>query len=111
AATPYAPPVAPAPAAAAAPPIAAYAPAPMSPQVAEARPPDGKSSGFPVEPPSSSQPSSAAEKALRAPAPRIEPKTGDRHEVISHFPLEHDPDESVHFAVPGPPRVPSQPRA
>jgi pilus assembly protein CpaF len=61
-----------------------------------------------VEPPSSSQPSSAAERALRV--PRIEPKTGDRHEVISHFPLEHDPDESVHFAVPAPPRVPSAPR-
>jgi pilus assembly protein CpaF len=72
------------------------------------------------EPPSSSQPSSAAEKALRPPSPRIEPappagrpsvdpRTGDRHEVISHFPLEHDPDESVHFAVPGPPRVPSGP--
>jgi pilus assembly protein CpaF len=66
-----------------------------------------------VDPPSSSShpSSSAAEKALRPPSPRIEPKTGDRHEVISHFPLEHDPDESVHFAVPAPPRVPSQARA
>lgn len=76
------------------------------------------------EPPSSSEPASAAEKALRPPSPRIEPvaggtmpagrsasdpRVGDRHEVISHFPLEHDPDESVHFAVPGPPRVPSGP--
>ena len=79
---------------------------PLSPEVAVL-----KSSSFPLEPPSSSsQPSSNAEKALRAPSPRIEPKTGDRHEVISHFPLEHDPDESVHFAVPGPPRVPSPPR-
>ncbi|APR77595.1 Type II/IV secretion system ATP hydrolase TadA/VirB11/CpaF, TadA subfamily protein [Minicystis rosea] len=81
----------------------------VAPQVAyapvEAKPP----SPVPGDPPSSSQPSSV-EKGLRAPAPRIEPKTGDRHEVISHFPLENDPDESVHVAVPAPPRVPSQPQ-
>jgi pilus assembly protein CpaF len=92
---------------------------PVAPQVAYA-PDDARPTGGPAEPPSSSQPSSA-EKVVKAPSPRIEslydptatprprdPKTGDRHEVISHFPLEHDPDESVHFAVPGPPRVPSQ---
>ena len=58
----------------------------------------------------SSQPSSGprAERVGRAPAPRIEPKLGDainRQDVISHFPLEHDPDDSG-MIVPGPPRVP-----
>ncbi|MFS8068467.1 MAG: ATPase, T2SS/T4P/T4SS family, partial [Byssovorax sp.] len=58
----------------------------------------------------SSQPSSGplAERFGRAPAPRIEPKLGDainRQDVISHFPLEHDPDDSG-MIVPGPPRVP-----
>ncbi|MEO5731284.1 MAG: ATPase, T2SS/T4P/T4SS family, partial [Byssovorax sp.] len=58
----------------------------------------------------SSQPSSGplAERFGRAPAPRIEPKPGDafnRQDVISHFPLEHDPDDSG-MIVPGPPRVP-----
>ncbi len=55
----------------------------------------------------SSQPSSV-EKLVRAPAPRIEPKPGEtlsRQDVISHFPLEHDPDDSG-MIVPGPPRVP-----
>ena len=84
-----------------------YAPPPVGRSLESS---DPKPSSL-IEPPSSSQPSSAAERGLRPPSPRIEPKTGDRHEVISHFPLEHDPDESVHFAVPGPPRVPSSPRA
>src|SRR5262249_37067060 len=64
---------------------------------------------------SSSQPSrpSSAERALRASFPRIEAKPGEgRQESISHFPLEQDPDDSVPaYAVPGPPRVPSAPRA
>jgi pilus assembly protein CpaF len=60
------------------------------------------------ETPSSQPSSSSAERGLRAPAPRIEPKTGDSNQVISHFPLEHDPDDSAMlYAVPGPPRVPS----
>ena len=92
---------------AAGPSLAAALPAPYAPPVYEG---GNKVSSIPAEPPSSSQPSSAAERALRPPSPRIEPKTGDRHEVISHFPLEHDPDESVHFAVPAPPRVPSAPK-
>ena len=56
----------------------------------------------------SSQPSSVELALGRAPAPRIEPKLGDalnRQDVISHFPLEHDPDDSG-MIVPGPPRVP-----
>jgi pilus assembly protein CpaF len=58
--------------------------------------------------PSSQPSSSSAERGLRAPAPRIEPKTGDPNQVISHFPLEHDPDDSAMlYPVPGPPRVPS----
>jgi pilus assembly protein CpaF len=77
---------------------------------APAKPSSAPQSPGPIADPPSSTPSSA-EKGLKAPAPpRIEPKSGDRHEVISHFPLEHDPDESIHYAVPGPPRVPSSPR-
>lgn len=56
----------------------------------------------------SSQPSSVELALGRAPAPRIEPKLGDprnRQDIISHFPLEHDPDDSG-MIVPGPPRVP-----
>ncbi|MFO0757789.1 MAG: ATPase, T2SS/T4P/T4SS family [Byssovorax sp.] len=55
----------------------------------------------------------SAEKAIaRPPTPRIEPKTGDvqRQDIISHFPLEHDPDDSVQYSVPGPPRMPSATR-
>src|SRR5262245_43617590 len=55
----------------------------------------------------SSNPSSA-EKALRASVPRIENKGSDLgQDVISHFPLEHDPDDSVPYAVPAPPLVPT----
>lgn len=81
-------------------------PAPIAPPVAAppiAAPPTPGS----FESPSSSQQPSSAERGLRPPTPRIEPKTGDRHEVISHFPLENDPDGSVHYAVPAPPRLPS----
>jgi len=67
-------------------------------------------SGMPPsgEAPSSSQPSSAEKALVRTPAPRIEPKSSDamsRQDVISHFPLEHDPDDGAMY-VPGPPRVP-----
>lgn len=41
---------------------------------------------------------------VRPPPPR------PGQEVISHFPLEHDPDDSVQYALPAPPRVPSTPR-
>jgi pilus assembly protein CpaF len=91
-----------------APGVAPGLPAAYAPPVYEGG--GGKPGASPAEPPSSSQPPSAAERAIRPPSPRIEPKTGDRHEVISHFPLEHDPDESVHFAVPAPPRMPSAPK-
>src|SRR5690348_4717787 len=43
----------------------------------------------------------------RGTAPRIEHLDGKGPDVISHFPLEHDPDDSVPYAVPGPPRVPT----
>ena len=43
------------------------------------------------------------------PSPRIEPKNDPGRDVISHFPLEHDPDDSVPYAVPGPPKVPNTP--
>ncbi len=65
-----------------------------------------------------SSPSSAEKALARASVPRIEskpveqggpPRTGQ--EIISHFPLEQDPDDSVPaYAVPGPPRVPSATR-
>lgn len=63
--------------------------------------------------PQSSPSPSSAEKALRAPAPRIEAKPDDQNgksgqDVISHFPLENDPDDSAPAAyVPAPPRVPT----
>lgn len=65
----------------------------------------------PSQPSQTSQPSSA-EKALGRAAvpPRIESKS-DSREIISHFPLEQDPDESVPaYVVPAPPRIPSAPR-
>jgi pilus assembly protein CpaF len=76
------------------------------PLSASNRPPSGTS-----EAPSSSQePSSSREKARKTPLPRIEPKPGDPNQVISHFPLEQDPDEAMQYPVPGPPRVPSSGR-
>lgn len=60
----------------------------------------------------STPPGAAAIPVTLGPDAKLaDPKTGDRHEVISHFPLEHDPDESSHFALPGPPRVPSPGRS
>ena len=61
-----------------------------------------------VDMPTSSKPSSVEIAIGRAPSPRIEPKSPDspsRQDVISHFPLEHDPDDAAMY-VPGPPRVP-----
>ncbi|MCC6552760.1 MAG: FHA domain-containing protein, partial [Polyangiaceae bacterium] len=57
-------------------------------------------------------PPSSAEKGLAPrPPPRIDEKfegTRTGGQVVSHFPLENDPDESAPEAVvPGPPRVPS----
>lgn len=34
------------------------------------------------------------------------PKAGQ--DIVSHFPLEHDPDDSMQYQVPAPPRVPSR---
>jgi pilus assembly protein CpaF len=57
--------------------------------------------------------SSSAERSLaKGISPRIENKSapepaGRASDVISHFPLEQDPDEAPAFNVPGPPRVPS----
>jgi pilus assembly protein CpaF len=78
-------------------------------------PSDDSSGGEQAEPsnPQSSPSPSSAEKAMRPPAPRIEAKAeeqsaGKSGDVISHFPLEHDPDDSAPAAyVPAPPRVPS----
>lgn len=59
---------------------------------------------LPVESPSEA---SRPAPQLRAEATASRPAS----ELISHFPLEHDPDESVpQVAVPGPPRVPAAPR-
>ncbi len=70
-------------------------------------------SGAPSEAPvDTGEPSSPDAARAASSGPRIE-ATAQRpaHELISHFPLEHDPDESAPmYAVPGPPRVPSAPR-
>lgn len=55
----------------------------------------------PLPPP----PPSSAERGLALPGQIDLARTGGQ--VISHFPLENDPDESVEAVVPGPPRVPS----
>ncbi len=62
-------------------------------------------------PPSSQSQPSSVDRPDRPRAPRIAPSSVDRHEVISHFPLEQDPDDSAHYPVPGPPRVPSAPKS
>jgi pilus assembly protein CpaF len=87
-------------------PVALRGPATIGPQPYPTMVPNGSVLPPSVEVPSS-QPSSV-EKLVRAPAPRIEPKPGEtlnRQDIISHFPLEHDPDDSG-MIVPGPPRVP-----
>ncbi|AKT39969.1 ATPase, T2SS/T4P/T4SS family [Chondromyces crocatus] len=63
----------------------------------------------PVEPALVPLPPSSVERSQGVPSPQVEPRgelsrTGGH--VISHFPLENDPDESIE-AFPGPPRVPS----
>jgi pilus assembly protein CpaF len=88
-------------------------PATISPQAGPSLPaaPGGAGgSGLPPsgEAPTSSKPSPVEMAFVRPPSPRIEPKSSDsmsRQDVISHFPLEHDPDDGAMF-VPGPPRVP-----
>jgi pilus assembly protein CpaF len=82
----------------------------LGPQAYPSAAPTASGSGLPpsVEVPSSSQPSSVEKSLGRAPSPRIEPKSAEspsRQDVISHFPLEHDPDDGAMY-VPGPPRVP-----
>ena len=65
----------------------------------------GNHSPLPAEPPSSN------EKPLFARTgtpPKAEPSRGG--DIVSHFPLEHDPDDSMQYQVPAPPRVPSAPR-
>jgi pilus assembly protein CpaF len=91
-------------------PPAMRGPTTLGPQAFPSAAPAAGGSGLPpsVEMPSSSQPSSVEKSLGRAPSPRIEPKSADapsRQDVISHFPLEHDPDDSAMY-VPGPPRVP-----
>ena len=83
----------------------------LGPQAYPSAAPTAGGSSLPpsVELPSSSSQPSSVEKSLgRAPSPRIEPKSADgpsRQDIISHFPLEHDPDDAAMY-VPGPPRVP-----
>jgi pilus assembly protein CpaF len=58
-------------------------------------------------------PVESSSEASRPMAPLRAEATASRPagELISHFPLEHDPDESVpQVAVPGPPRIPAAPR-
>jgi pilus assembly protein CpaF len=82
----------------------------IGPQAYPSAAPSISASGLPpsADVPTSSKPSSVEISLGRAPSPRIEPKSADspsRQDVISHFPLEHDPDDSAMY-VPGPPRVP-----
>ncbi|MEZ4294919.1 MAG: FHA domain-containing protein [Polyangiaceae bacterium] len=64
-------------------------------------------SHLPVEPPSSSE----SRNAGRSGPPRVDSPSALRGDIVSHFPLEHDPDDSMQYQVPGPPRVPSGARA
>ncbi|RLB65831.1 MAG: hypothetical protein DRI90_00925, partial [Deltaproteobacteria bacterium] len=80
--------------------------------------PSGDNSVAPVSPsfltPDSStsqsafgRPSSGASPPLSA-QPMGRPGSVDQEEIVSHFPIEHDPDDSSPMLdVPGPPRVPT----
>lgn len=69
---------------------------------------DGLSGPQPLAP-SHAGPLGSLPPSPRASAPRITSMPSARG-VISHFPLERDPDESEPAYVPGPPRVPTGPR-
>jgi len=69
-------------------------------------PPIRDASPPPVDPPSSSN-----EKILaRSGSPPRADGITRGQDIVSHFPLEHDPDDSMQYQVPAPPRVPSAPR-
>src|SRR5262245_58455210 len=70
-----------------------------SPAPAVQRPPNVA----PLDPPSSSSESNQVLGRTGNP-----PKAGQ--DIVSHFPLEHDPDDSMQYQVPAPPLVPSGPR-
>lgn len=58
----------------------------------------------PIDPPSSSNENNKILGRTGNP-----PRAGQ--DIVSHFPLEHDPDDSMQYQVPAPPRVPSGARA
>ena len=63
-------------------------------------------SPLPAEPPSSNE----KPFGKTGTPPRADGPTRGQ-DIVSHFPLEHDPDDSMQYQVPAPPRVPSAPRA
>jgi len=64
-------------------------------------------SPLPAEPPSSNDKPLIARTGTPPKAEGAPPRGQD---IVSHFPLEHDPDDSMQYQVPAPPRVPSAPR-
>jgi pilus assembly protein CpaF len=64
-------------------------------------------SPLPAEPPSSNEKPLFARTGTPPKADGSGPRGGD---IVSHFPLEHDPDDSMQYQVPAPPRVPSAAR-
>ncbi|EYF03176.1 ATPase, T2SS/T4P/T4SS family [Chondromyces apiculatus] len=76
---------------------------------ADRRPPAPAPVQVGTDPPFVPVPPSSAERGLALPSPQIEQRSEPSRsggQVISHFPLENDPDESIE-PFPGPPRVPS----
>ncbi|MFO0590990.1 MAG: ATPase, T2SS/T4P/T4SS family [Polyangiaceae bacterium] len=59
----------------------------------------------PADPPSSSN-----DKIPARSGPPRNDGVARGQDIVSHFPLEHDPDDSMQYQVPGPPRVPSASR-
>ncbi|MBK8257133.1 MAG: Flp pilus assembly complex ATPase component TadA [Polyangiaceae bacterium] len=57
----------------------------------------------PLDPPSSENRGLAKSGS----PPRVDSPPARSQDIVSHFPLEHDPDDSMQYQVPAPPRVPS----
>ncbi len=90
------------------PPPAQRGPSPSSPPAQRVEGPSQPHafSGLSVDPPSSSSENNKILGRTGNP-PRAEITASRGQDIVSHFPLEHDPDDSMQYQVPGPPRVPS----
>ncbi len=63
-----------------------------------------------ASPPPADPPSSSNDKIpARSGGPPKNESVTRGQDIVSHFPLEHDPDDSMQYQVPAPPRVPSAP--